>query len=219
MFILKKQDVEISTIQHPKRDQQVPVLYYQEQTFRLIHVFPASEEEEAVALWRDLTDNRGKACVLLEEPERYSIWGKVRLKQPNDCDTDELSKVSLLSKASLLLIQAVHMDIEDLLGSRSSKLFTQDIAKILEKHKLVSNPSETVEKLLNINPLRAAQSPIWKEKQLVILLQELHQLGKKYFGNENFAYKVTDQLEEMTDEDRSVFIRWLKISPLSKLWQ
>lgn len=217
MFILKRQDVEISTIQHPKRDQQVPVLYYQEQTFRLIHVFPASEEEEAVALWRDLTDHRGKACVLLEEPERYSIWGKVRVEQSDD--TGDVSKTSLLTKASLLLIQAVYMDIEDLLGHRNAKSFTQDITAILDKHKLVANPSEAAENLLQINPLRMEQIPIWKEKQLVILLQELHQLGKKYFGNENFAYQVTDQLEEMADEDRSVFIRWLKISPLSKLWQ
>ncbi|MDJ0674130.1 MAG: hypothetical protein QNJ36_01805 [Calothrix sp. MO_167.B42] len=217
MFILKRQDVEISTIQHPKRDQQVPVLYYQEQTFRLIHVFPASEEEEAVALWRDLTDHRGKACVLLEEPERYSIWGKVRVEQADD--TGDVSKTSLLTKASLLLIQAVYMDIEDLLGHRNAKSFTQDIAAILDKHQLIANASEAVENLLKIDPLRMEQIPIWREKQLVILLQELHQLGKKYFGNENFAYKVTDQLEEMAQEDRSVFIRWLKISPLSKLWQ
>lgn len=217
MFILKRQDVEISTIQHPKRDQQVPVLYYQEQTFRLIHVFPASEEEEAVALWRDLTDHRGKACVLLEEPERYSIWGKVRVEQSDD--TGDVSKTSILTKASLLLIQAVYLDIEDLLGHRNAKSFTQDIAAILDKYKLVSNPSEAAENLLKVNPLRMEELPTWKEKQLVILLQELHQLGKKYFGNENFAYKVTDQLEEMPEEDRSVFIRWLKISPLSKLWQ
>jgi len=217
MFILKRQDVEISTIQHPKRDQQVPVLYYQEQTFRLIHVFPASEEEEAVALWRDLTDHRGKACVLLEEPERYSIWGKVRVEQSDD--TGDVSKTSILTKASLLLAQAVYLDIEDLLGHRNAKSFTQDIAAILDKHKLVPNASEVAENLLKVNPLRMEELPTWKEKQLVILLQELHQLGKKYFGNENFAYKVTDQLEEMPEEDRSVFIRWLKISPLSKLWQ
>jgi len=71
MFILKRQDVEISTIGHPKRDQQVPILHYQGQTFRLISVFKASQEEEAKALWRDLTDNKGKACILLEEPERF----------------------------------------------------------------------------------------------------------------------------------------------------
>ena len=76
-----------------------------------------------------------------------------------------------------------------------------------------------IKNLLQIDPLITAQLPIWKEKQVVILLQELHQLGKKYFGNDNFANQVMGQLAEMTDEDRSVFIRWLKISQLSKLWQ
>jgi hypothetical protein len=81
MFILKRQDVEITTIQHPKTDQQIPILSYQGQTFRLLNVFSAAQEDDARSLWRDLTDNRGKACVLLEEPERFSIWGKVRLEQ------------------------------------------------------------------------------------------------------------------------------------------
>ena len=61
MFILKRQDVEISTIQHPNQeDRQVPILYYQGQTFRLITVFKASEAEEAKTFWKSLTDNRGK---------------------------------------------------------------------------------------------------------------------------------------------------------------
>lgn len=70
MFILKRQQVEISTIQHPKHDRQSPILTYQGQRFRLIKAFGASQGEEAKAFWRDLTDNRGKACVLLEEPEQ-----------------------------------------------------------------------------------------------------------------------------------------------------
>ncbi|HBE34093.1 MAG TPA: hypothetical protein DD990_23050, partial [Cyanobacteria bacterium UBA11368] len=117
MFILKRQDVEISSIQHPNRDQQIPILHYQGQTFRLISVFKASQEEEAKAFWRDLTDNRGKACVLLEEPERYSVWGKVRLDQLAG-DAGESVKTTPFTQACLLLLQAVYIDIEDLLGSR-----------------------------------------------------------------------------------------------------
>ncbi|MEM8602912.1 MAG: hypothetical protein AAGF24_03625, partial [Cyanobacteria bacterium P01_H01_bin.121] len=78
MFILKRQDVEISNLQHPKRDQRIPILCYQGHTFRLINVFGASQAEEARSLWRDLTDNQGKACVLLEEPDRYSVWGRIK---------------------------------------------------------------------------------------------------------------------------------------------
>jgi hypothetical protein len=80
MFILKRQDVEIKNVPHPSKDQPIPILYYQGQTFRLLSVFTAAQEEEAMTLWRDLTDNRGKACVLLEEPDRFSIWGTIRLE-------------------------------------------------------------------------------------------------------------------------------------------
>lgn len=128
MFILKRQDVEISTIQHPKREQQVPILYYQGQTFRLISVFKASQEEEAKALWRDLTDNRGKACVLLEEPDRYSVWGKVRVDQIGS-DTGSSSKMDIFTLASLLLLQSVFIDIEDFLGSKQATLFQKVLPK------------------------------------------------------------------------------------------
>ena len=220
MFILKRQDVEISTIQHPTQDRQMPVLYYQGQTFRLIHVFPLSEEEDAVALWRDLTDNRGKACVLLEDVDRFSIWGKVRLGQSDDSDTGDISKKNTLIQGSILLIQSVYLDVEDLLGARNSQSFFRDISAILHKHKAIK-PEDlyTTEELLNLDTLTITQMPNWKEKQIVILLEELYRLGKKYFGSENFAYQVSDRLVEMTEEERSVFIRWLKISPLSTLWQ
>lgn len=77
MFILERQDVELSTIQHPKRDQRIPILSYRGQFFRLVNVFPVNQEAEAKACWRELTDQRGKTCVLLSERNRYSVWGKI----------------------------------------------------------------------------------------------------------------------------------------------
>ncbi len=65
MFILKRQDVEITSVPHPKRDQQIPILNYQGQTFRLINVFKAEKAEESRTFWRDLTEKLGKYCVIL----------------------------------------------------------------------------------------------------------------------------------------------------------
>ncbi|MBH8553460.1 hypothetical protein I8751_13960 [Nostocaceae cyanobacterium CENA357] len=219
MFILKRQDVEISSIQHPKRDQQVPILHYQGQTFRLISLFKASQEEEARALWRELTDNRGKACVLLEEPDRFSVWGKVRLDQLGG-DTGSHSKTGIFIQASILLLQAVYMEIEEFLGTRQASLFQKDIAEVLRKQQFpeVSTP-EAVKQLLTINPLEAAKLPAWQDNHLMIFLQELHKLGKTYFGNANFAHQVVDRLQDMPEAERSLFISWLNQSSLSKLWQ
>ncbi|MEH2243600.1 Npun_F0813 family protein [Nostoc sp.] len=219
MFILKRQDVEISSIQHPKRDQQVPILSYQGQTFRLISVFKASQEEEARALWRELTDNRGKACVLLEEPERFSVWGKIRLEQL-DNDTGSHGKTGIFIQASILLLQGVYIDIEEFLGARQAALFEKDIAEVLQQKQFPQASSlEAVKYLVSTNPLPTAKMPDWQENHVVILLQELHRLGKAYFGNANFTKQVIYKLEDMPEAERSLFISWLNQSPLGKLWQ
>ncbi|WP_071191922.1 Npun_F0813 family protein [Trichormus sp. NMC-1] len=219
MFILKRQDVEISSIQHPTRDQQVPILHYQGQTFRLISIFKASQEIEAKALWRSLTDNRGKACVLLEEPERYSVWGKVRLEQL-DNDTGNHSNTEILTLASILLLQAVYLDIEDLLGNRQASLFEKDVTGILQQKQFPQiSSSESVKSLLTVEPSQMSKLPPWQETHVIILLEELHRLGKTYFGDTNFARQLKDRLQDMPEEEQLVFIGWLSQSPLGKLWQ
>ncbi|ADI66127.1 Npun_F0813 family protein [Trichormus azollae] len=219
MFILKRQDVEISTIQHPTRDQQVPILHYQGQTFRLISVLKASQEVEAKALWRSLTDNRGKACVLLEEPERYSVWGKIRLEQLEN-DTGRHSNTEILTLASILLLQAVYLDIEDLLGNRQASLFEKEITGILQQKQFPQASSlESAKSMITVEPSQMPKLPTWQETHVIILLEELHRLGKTYFGDTNFARQLEDRLQDMPEEERLVFIGWLNQSPLGKLWQ
>jgi hypothetical protein len=225
MFILKRQDVEISSIQHPKKDQQIPILQYQGQTFRLISVFNAAQEDDAKAFWRDLTDNRGKACVLLEEPERYSVWGKIRLEQlvedhseHSAAATEEM--VPSLIQACLLLLQAVYVDIEDLLGGRQVGAFQQEITAVFQQWRFPQAESPAaVNYLLTADPLAIVQMPAWKEHHLNTLLQELYRLGKQHFGNTNFTERVMDALQDMPLQDRHQFLTWLKQSPTGKFWQ
>lgn len=225
MFILKRQDVDISSIQHPSRDQKIPILQYQGQTFRLISVFGASQEEEARSFWRDLTDNRGKACVLLEEPERYSVWGKVRLDQLAAGDGSEAQEAGEETKpafiqASLLLLQAVYIDIEDLLGARQVNLFQKELANVFHQWRFPqTDSSQAIEQLLTVDPLSSSQIPSWQEHHLHTLLQELYRLGKEHFGNANFTERVMDALQDMPANDRSQFLAWLKHSPTGKVWQ
>ncbi len=224
MFILKRQDVEISAIQHPKRDQKIPILQYQGQTFRLISVFGQAQEDDARAFWRDLTDNRGKACVLLEEPERYSVWGKVRLDQLTADAPDSQNDAAVVETsyivACLLLLQAVYIDIEDLLGSRQLNLFEKEIATMFQQWRFPkADTPKAVSELLTVDPLASLQVPPWEEHHLNTLLQELYRLGKEHFGNANFTERVMDALQDMPDSDRQSFISWLKQSPTGSAWQ
>jgi hypothetical protein len=222
MFILKRQDVELSSIQHPQRDQKIPILQYQGQTFRLISVFSAAQEEEAKAFWRDLTDNRGKACVLLEEPERYSVWGKVRLDQIAQEEANSSAESETqpsFVQACLLLLQAVYIDIEDLLGDRQVHLFQDELTTVFKSKRFPQATSpEAVNQLLTIDPLASLQVPPWQEQHLNILLQELYRLGKDHFGNANFTARVMDALQDLPDGDRTRFIQWLKTSPAGGDW-
>ena len=218
MFILKREDVEISTVLHPKLDQQVPILYYQEQTFRLIKVFAASQEEEAKALWRELTDNRGKACVLLEQIERYSIWGKVRIENLGT-HSGEHQNITSLIQGGILLLQAIYLEIEEFLGFKQASLFEKDISAFFVSHKFpqVATP-KSVKLLLEFNPFEAVHIPNWQETQVIKLLEELYRLGKSYFGNTNFAHPVAEKLHDMPQEERSQFLGWLNQSSLNKFW-
>ncbi|MGB8690291.1 MAG: Npun_F0813 family protein [Microcoleus sp.] len=221
MFILKRQDVEITNFQHPKRDQQIPILNYQGQTFRLINAFNGKQAEDARALWRDLTDNKGKACVLLEEPDRYSVWGKVRLDQlvGEEPTGTACAKAPLFAQGCLLLLQAVYFDVEDLLGARQATSFQKDIAKVFQQGNFPQADSpDAIKNWLTVSPLKGLKLPPWQEQHLKTLLQELHRLGKLYFGNTGFAEGVSDVLEDMPAQERNQFIDWLKQSALNKLW-
>lgn len=219
MFILKRQDVEITGIQHPKTGQQIPILNYQGQSFRLLSVFNAKQAEEARAFWRDLTDNRGKACVLLEEPDRYSVWGKIRMGQSGDEASGSGEAAPSYTQASILLLQEVYYTIEDLLGNRQAIAFQKDIAHVLQQWRFPHAESEqAIRALLDLDPLASEEIPTWQEHHLNTLLQELYRIGREYFGNSSFVERVMESLKDMPDKDRGQFIEWLNQSPLGKLW-
>jgi hypothetical protein len=234
MFILKRQDVEITNVQHPTKDQKIPILNYQSMTFRLLHVFTGSQADEARTLWRELTDNQGKACVLLEEPERYSIWGKVRLDQL----VNELAQPSasasqapgnlaaagmiapVFTQACLLMLQAMYVDVEDLLGAKQSAAFQRDLAQVFKQGQFPGTATpDAVIQLLTYDPLNSLQPPAWKEQHLLTLLQDLHRLGKSYFGGSSFTKRVLEVLQDLSSHDRALFMDWLQKSTVGTLWR
>lgn len=218
MFILKREEVEIVNVKHPSQERKIPILKYNNQTFRLINVFPAEKAEEAINAWRDLADNQHKFCILLEETERYSVWGKIKLKQ----DLGEQTKEDLLPliQASILILQTVYLDIEDLFGSRQAERFIEEITGIFREGKFPEIDSQqTVKNLLKMDPLDKMVIPSWQENHLSTLLEELHRLGKDYFGNTNFATNIQDILLDLPTSEQQSFISWLHRTSLGKLWQ
>ena len=218
MFILKRQDVEIVNVQNPQnRDQQIPILQYQGQTFRLLNTF-GDNRDEALALWRDLTDNKGKACVLLEEPKRFSVWGRVKLDRPQTTKHEGSSAGTHLVQGCLLILQSVYLEVEDFLGVRQSDSFKQDLLRFMQTNKFAQCENiPSLERVLAINPLNTVQIPNWDETKLRLLLVELHRLGTSYLGNNSFVDGAIEALNELPE---ALSIKnWLKRIPESKLWR
>ncbi|NJN76430.1 MAG: hypothetical protein HC796_09895 [Synechococcaceae cyanobacterium RL_1_2] len=225
MFILKKQDVEITSMKHPKQEKQIPILKYQDQSFRLISVFAAQQEEEARNFWRDLTDNQKKFAILLEEPERFSVWGRINLDRFEEEGVGDLKMIPL-TQASLVILQTVYIDVVEILGNRQEKLFVQEMNKIFQQWKFPkAENQDQVNVLLNVDddpnndPLGDLDLPSWEEHHIITLLQELHRIALEHFGNDNFATGIGGLLADMATEDQGHFFDWLNRSPLGKMWQ
>jgi hypothetical protein len=219
MFILKREDVQIVKVKHPEQDQKILVLRYNNQTFRLIKVFPSEKHEEAMAFWRDVADNQHKFCVLLEEKERYSIW--VRVKVNTDMAEVSSSKnIIPLVKCSLLLLQATYYDIDDLFGQKQGDRFIQEMTNFFQKGNFPELKSQKeLLHLLKINPLQSLDLPLWEEHHLIVVLQELYRVGQQYFGNANFAESIAEIILDVPLEEQNLFRNWLEANYLNKLWK
>lgn len=219
MFILKRQDVEIGSFKHPSKEQKIPILSYQGQTFRLLSVFNAAQEEDARSLWRDLTDNRGKACVLLEEPERFSVWGKIQLERVSEETAAAPGVSNVFVKAGVLIIQAMYEDVADLMGHKQAKRFEGDLVAIGNQMRLPQMTSEElVASLLRLDPF-SASLPSWQTNHLNTIFKELHRIGKSYFGHSNFTERALEALDDLSLTERDAFLTWLKQLSSGQLWQ
>lgn len=218
MFILKRQDVEIGNFKHPSKEQKIPILSYQGQTFRLLSVFNAAQEEDARSLWRDLTDNRGKACVLLEEPERFSVWGKIHLERASGAAAPVSGVNNVFVKAAVLIIQAMYEDIADLMGDKHAKRFEGDLVAIGNQMRLPDMTSAPlVMQLLKLDPFSAVL-PSWQTSHLNTIFKELHRIGKNYFGHSNFTERALETLDELSPTEQDAFLTWLKQLSSGQLW-
>jgi hypothetical protein len=171
--------------------------------------------DEALALWRDLTDNKGKACVLLEEPQRFSVWGRIKLDRLHKASANSSSAGTHLVQGCLLILQAVYLDVEDLLGVRQAASFKQDLLKFMQQGKFAQSETlSALESVLSINPLDSVQIPNWDESKLQLLLSEIHRLASSYFGNNSFVDSAIEALNELPE---SVSVTaWLSKIPKGK---
>ena len=210
MFLLTPEEVEITSVPHPRKPKRVPILSYEDKTFRLMSVFAAHQDTEAHAAWRDLADNQGKACVLLEEAHRFSLWRHVRIDQGLLNPTAPIAYI----QSCVLMIQAMHSDITHRLGSKQAQKFAAAMEMNTANQMMAVGGFNALQR---INPLTDAP-PNWEEGDLCGLLLELHRLGSRFFGRKKFVARTLAALDVLPTNDKTVFLTWLQLSLLSHLW-
>jgi hypothetical protein len=277
MFILNRQDVDIVNIPHPQKEGlQLPVLVYQRQTFGLLTMF-GENREEALVYWRDLVDNKGKVCVLLEEPEikRYSVWGKFSLgkeinitKPPEplapkqipseplapkqipseslapkqvpleparrrteptipklpEIDVGKTTQIGvnvehIVTKACLLILQAIYLEVNDIFGRNQGNLFKLDITKLLKKERFPQiDTIESLERLLCIQNLMDSPTPTWNDNHLQLFLNNLYKIAQSHFGSTAFLEASKNTIAELPPDTRKIFQTWLTKMPNGQIW-
>ena len=210
MFVLTPEDVEVISVQHPKRAKRVPILCYADKNFRLVSVFSAEQQSEAHASWRNLTDNENKVCVLLEEPFRYSVWSQVRIDQGLLAPTAPDAYV----KSCVLLIQSLYRRSQKL-GNRQARSLMNAL-QVNTAYQMQSAGS--LEALLQLDINGPGPLPRWEEDDLSALLLEMHRLGCKFFGRKKFVEPALAALDALPGNDKPLFLNWLKLSLLGNLW-
>jgi hypothetical protein len=70
-----------------------------------------------------------------------------------------------------------------------------------------------------MDPLNTGHLPAWQEHHLNTLLQELHRIGKSYFGNTSFTPRTVDAIQDLPPADSQQFLAWLEQSPPGRLWR
>ena len=211
MFLLSLEDVEIIGVQHPKIAKRVPVLCYADKNFRLVSVFGIDQQAEAHASWRELTDNQSKVCVLLEENFRYSVWSQVRIDQGLLAPTAPDAYI----KACVVLVQSLYNRAQALGTRQAQSLIVGLQVNTARQIKAAGG----LEAILQLNLESGTDAlPHWEEDDLSSLLLEMHRLGCKFFGRSKFTGTAIAALNILPNNDKTLFLAWLKLSLLGNLW-
>lgn len=227
MLILNKQDVKIlpNTSSSHKVGISDLTLQYRNRTYTKLNIaFNISQLDKAKDFCQSFQQDEDKQYLLVTERYGYSIWGEVKeeqlaekpVTQPDRSNhqtsaSEPQPEVEFLSSKNtpditqmvLVTIQTIADDIEDLMGKRKKATFYQEVSRLFKQSLMPGAASpESIDRLLNIDPLTAKDLPEWQQKHLEAFLPKLARLGKKYYGNTTFIELIVDKIRSLPLYDR-----------------
>lgn len=230
IIILQRQNVKISETFVAESNTHILTFIYQDKTYEKLSIsFKVSLKGNALEFCKNYLNKHQKQCILVDEKEIFSVWSEVlstsAIKEPSlsksepptlspeekeeqktPASTTPSQNLSV-TQASLLIVQILLDDIEDLMGNRHKDNFKQELIKILQKSKLPDTESlEKINVLLTVETLDNNQLPLWGQEQVNQMFAPLTVLAKKYFNNNTFVDSVMEVLQELPEYSKSEFV-------------
>jgi len=185
MFIVNIQDVRISNIPDVTNPHQSAlILSYLSRQYTLVQVFSHSQWTPAQRLWRHF-DEQGKVSLIVKDYQQYLVWVE-------KIDSPDL-RLEPVFRAQLCLIDGLWAEIRELLGRSQAAEFGTEILNSIPSIKSIKGLLATI--ALATQPNQSIETYILSKKQLYILHQEIHRLGRKYLGK-NYLQEIIGDLEQ-----------------------
>jgi hypothetical protein len=217
IIILQRQNLKIAETKFSESNTHTLTFSYQDTIYEKLSIsFKISLKGNALEFCKNFFAKHKKRCILVDEKEIFSVWSEV-LSKSNETSPllaeERITKISVnssqnlyVTQASLLIVQILLDEIEDLMGNRHQATFKQELIKILQKSNLSDTESlEKINVLLTVDPRDNNQLPAWEQDQVNSMFFSLTILAKKYFNNSNFIDSVMEILQELPEYSKLEF--------------
>ncbi|AFZ37448.1 hypothetical protein Sta7437_3966 [Stanieria cyanosphaera PCC 7437] len=218
IVILQRQNVKISETKLSESNTQILTFTYHNKTYEKLNIsFKITLQDNALNFCKNYFDKHQKQCILLDEKDIFSVWSEVlpisEIKEPslseseNSTLTFTTAKNLYVTQATLLIVQILLTDIEDLMGNRHKENFKQELIKIFQKSNLPETESlEKINSLLMVDPLNKNQLPSWEQEQVKQIFSSLIFLATKYFNNTSFVEEILEIFQELPEYNEPEFL-------------
>ncbi|BAU64256.1 hypothetical protein STA3757_16270 [Stanieria sp. NIES-3757] len=230
IVILQRQNLKIHETFVSESNNRILTFIYQDKTYEKLSIsFKLSLKGNALEFCKNYLNKHQKQCILVDEKEIFSVWSEIlstsaikesglsKSQTPILSSAEKKEKVTSIStsffqnlsvtQATLLIIQILLDDIEDLMGNRHQESFKQELIKILQKSHLPGTESlEKINVLLTIDPRDNNQLPSWQQEQVNQMFAYLTVLAKKYFNNTSFVDSLMEVLQELPEYSKFEFV-------------
>lgn len=224
---VKNQDIQFIDVVNNEKSDPFFSFNYQGKIFERLNISFNKQKKNMLEAFCAILQKQQKNIVVLDKKSEYLVYSEVNSQsnlQPskqqeikekeiqsftqNKSQNVAITNNNYYSLASLLILQNMLVEIEDLMGNKRANDFRNDLEKLLQKMNL--SGTESKEKIKNLLMIKASVNnnlPVWNSQQVDQLFPKIRDLGKKYFGNTLFVDICLDNIKKLPIYNEPEFMK------------